>query len=685
MAVVKNLLVRAGADFSELQKEMAKAQKFMKTAGKDITNLGKKLTLGLTVPIAGMAVAGIKLASDLKEVQNVVDTAFGDSAKKVDEWAKTAIESYGLSELSAKQFAGTMRAMLGSMGLSADEADNMSMSLSSLAGDMASFYNLDPTEAFDKLRAGISGETEPLKALGINMSVANMEAYALTKGINKSWKEMSAAEQATLRYGYIMENTKNAQGDFAKTNDGFANSMRVVKEQLKSIGAQFGAILLPALEKVLGKFREWLSFIQDLGPEIQKKILIIAGVVAAIGPLLLIIGQLITMGGAIIAWAKGIQGAFMAVSLGTKGVGAIFTAVFGPAGIVLLVIAGIAALVAGFMWLWKNNEDFRNFIINTWNAIVAFMTPILQYIKDVVVQAWTDISAIVMPYVEQLKQFIIDAWNYVQTTIIPILEKIWSAIVTAWKYIWETLQPILQQLKETIKAAWDFILEIIKLVLGRISENVKMGFEIVKGIFQVVTAIIKGIWNNFGDLIVAKIKNVWDTIMGVVKGAAKILQGIFQTLTGILTGNWSKAWEGMKNVVSGVWEAIKSMVKGGINSIISGLNVFIRGISSIKVPSWIPLIGGKSINIPEIPMLAKGTDYFQGGMALVGEQGPELVTMPRGAKVTPNGETMDMLNSNKNMELKLFIDGREFARALAKNIGEESAVFNLRTGLGGAY
>jgi hypothetical protein len=271
VGITKNLLVRVGADFSELQKEMAKAGKYMKTAGKDLENIGKGLTLGITLPIIGIGAAAVKNASDLKEVQNVIDTAFGSSAKEVDAWSKTAIKSYGLSELQAKKFAGTMRAMTGSMGISAVEADKMSMGLSALAGDMASFYNLDPTEAFDKLRSGISGETEPLKALGINMSVANLEAYAMSKGIKKSWKEMTAAEQATLRYGFIMDATKMAHGDFAKTNTGFANSMRVVKERLVSVGAQLGGILLPYLETFLGKVRGVLDTLQSLSPEMQKK------------------------------------------------------------------------------------------------------------------------------------------------------------------------------------------------------------------------------------------------------------------------------------------------------------------------------------------------------------------------------------------------------------------------------
>lgn len=665
MAVVKNLLVRAGADFSELQKEMVKAQKFMKTASKEIGDIGKTLTLGITTPLVGIGVAGVKLASDLKEVQNVVDTAFGDSAKEVDKWAQTAIESYGLSELSAKQFAGTMRAMLGSMGLASGEADNMAMSLASLSGDMASFYNLDPTEAFEKLRAGISGETEPLKQLGINMSVANLEAYALSQGIETAYKEMSAAEQATLRYNYIMEVTKNAQGDFAKTNDGFANSMRVVKEQLKSVAAQFGAILLPYLEKGLGKIREWLTVIQNLTPEMQKKILLIAGIAAAIGPLLLAISKMLAFGSSFMAWGKGITSSLMAVKAGTAGVGSIMTAVFGPGGVIIAVIAGIAALVAGFIYLWNTNEDFKNFFINTWNAIVEFMTPILEYLKTVIVQCWVDITTMLQPYIDGIKTFIVEAWNFILTTIVPILNNIWSAIVTAWQYIWETLQPILTGLKETISAAWDYILAVISVVLNRISTIVSAGFEIIKCIVTTVTDAIKWIWSNFGDIIVAKIKNVWDTVAGVFRGASQVLQGIFQTLTGLLTGNWSKCWEGIKNIVSGVWNSITSFVKGGVNSIISAINVFIRGINKIKVPDWVPGVGGKGFSISEIPMLAKGTDYFQGGLAIVGEQGPELVSMPRGSQVIPNRETENILSNGGTFILQTVLDGKVVAETIA--------------------
>ena len=128
----------------------------------------------------------IALASDLEEVQNVVDVTFGDNASEINAWARGAKSAFGMSELNAKRFSGTIGAMMRSMGLAGDEVQDMSMNIVALAGDMASFYNLDHDTAFEKLRSGISGETEPLKQLGINMSVANLEAFALSEGITKT-------------------------------------------------------------------------------------------------------------------------------------------------------------------------------------------------------------------------------------------------------------------------------------------------------------------------------------------------------------------------------------------------------------------------------------------------------------------------------------------------------------------
>ena len=208
--------------------------------------------------------AAIGVASDLNEVQNVVDTTFGtDGAIKVNEWARNAAEAFGESELQAKQFTSTLGAMFKSMGVGQADMEEMSMSLAGLAGDMASFYNLDPTEAFEKLRSGISGETEPLKQLDINMSVVNLEAFAMSEGITKSYQEMTQAEQATLRYQYIMSATADAQGDFADTSDSLANQQRILQLEIQTLAAEIGQDLMPIAQEILTIARDGIQWISE--------------------------------------------------------------------------------------------------------------------------------------------------------------------------------------------------------------------------------------------------------------------------------------------------------------------------------------------------------------------------------------------------------------------------------------
>lgn len=194
----------------------------------------------------------VTLGSDITEVENVVDVAFGKLKYKAYDFAATASKQFGLSELAAKQYTGTMMAMLKSSGVAQNAASDMSVTLAGLAGDIASFYNIDTDAAFYKIRAGISGEIEPLKQLGINMSVANMSAYALANGITKSWTSMTQAEQATLRYNYLMSVTKDAQGDFARTAGTWANQVRLLKLNIQSLSAVMGqgiiAAVLPAIK-----------------------------------------------------------------------------------------------------------------------------------------------------------------------------------------------------------------------------------------------------------------------------------------------------------------------------------------------------------------------------------------------------------------------------------------------------
>jgi len=196
----------------------------------------------------------LEISSDLNEVQNVVDVTFGSMADSVNNFADSALESFGLSELSAKQYASTLGAMFKSMGFATSQAAEMSEKMTALAGDMASFYNLDTNMAFEKIRSGISGETEPLKQLGINLSVANLQAYAMSQGISTAYNSMTEMQKAVLRYNYILSVTSDAQGDFARTSNSWANQTKLLSEQWKEllglIGPFIQNVLLPLLQGI---------------------------------------------------------------------------------------------------------------------------------------------------------------------------------------------------------------------------------------------------------------------------------------------------------------------------------------------------------------------------------------------------------------------------------------------------
>ena len=202
----------------------------------------------------------LQAASDLEEVQNVVDVTFGSAgAKKIEAWAKAAGDQFGLTETQAKRFTSTLGAMMKSSGLAGDEIVDMSTDMAGLAADMASFYNLDFDTAFQKIRSGISGETEPLKQLGINMSVANLNAFALQKGLEKTFDQMTQGEQTMLRYQYLMSATADAQGDFARTSDGFANATRMLQTNIDSLKTKLGEVLLPVVNDVISGVNEMLG------------------------------------------------------------------------------------------------------------------------------------------------------------------------------------------------------------------------------------------------------------------------------------------------------------------------------------------------------------------------------------------------------------------------------------------
>lgn len=228
--------------------------------------IGKAFKIGLGYisfrAITGFVKSTTSLASAMTEVQNVVDVTFGEMAKDINDFAKISIEQFGLSELSAKKYSSTMGAMLKSSGIAGQGVRDMALELTKLSADMASFYNLDHDVAFQKIMSGMSGMTQPLKELGINMNIANLENYALTQGIQKSWQQMNQAEQTMLRYSYLLSVTSDAQGDFARNSHTWANQTKILSQQWEILKGTIGAGFINALMPVVKLLNALIKRIQ---------------------------------------------------------------------------------------------------------------------------------------------------------------------------------------------------------------------------------------------------------------------------------------------------------------------------------------------------------------------------------------------------------------------------------------
>ncbi len=184
---------------------------------------------------------------------------------EVEAFAKTAVKQLGMSQLTAKRMASTFMAMSNGMGIAAESGKDMSLNLTRLAGDMASFYNVEQSIAQTALNSVFTGETESLKKFGVVLTEANLEAFALTQGITKSYQAMSQAEKVALRYNYVLNATKNAQGDFARTSGSWANQVRILKEQWNELIGILGKGLIQALTPVVKALNEMLSYLISIG------------------------------------------------------------------------------------------------------------------------------------------------------------------------------------------------------------------------------------------------------------------------------------------------------------------------------------------------------------------------------------------------------------------------------------
>ena len=383
-----------------------------------------------------------------------------------------------------------------------------------------------------------------------------------------------------------------------------------------------------------------------------------------------------------------------------------FASVLGPA------LEEMGIKVDGLKLVW---ETFTNFLNDVYNSMIA---PLFDGFREMVgdtAQEFGKNSDSIMNIFENVGDFLSDIW---ESVIKPVWDAFMEVLFTLWGVFNDNLTNIMNyadNVFKNIKSFWDNILkpvwEKVMEYVGKVWEVFKQYMPEIQRVVDEVFGMINYFWETalrpafeaigsflqnvlfpvfdtvFNYLILPVVETVFDTIISLWDNSLKpIFQGIIDFLGGVFTGDWERIWNGLSSIFGGVWEGLKALAKAPLNFIIKMLNKVIGGLNKVQVPDWVPLVGGKGINIPTIPELWKGSNFTLEGPTLVGEQGPELVNMPRGASVMPAHKTRSVLEGvgrtevvgRQTANIYVELDGRTLTKVVGANLVD---TVRLKTGL----
>lgn len=414
-------------------KLQALGQQF-KQIGSKMMSAGRTMTTYVTAPIVAGFTLAANSASDYEENLNKIDVAFGKSAKEVKKWAKTARKNFGMSQVQATSAVSGFGALAKGIGLTEQASADVSTTLAGLTADLGSYFNVGTDEAAKALEGIFTGESEALKKFGVVMTDTNLQKFAEDQGL--VWSEMDQTEKTMLRYNYVLAKTKDAQGDFSRTSDGTANSIKIFQSTMQDLATNIGTVLLPIITPVIQKISDIVAKIADLPKPAQTAITVIGLLAAALGPLLLVIGGVVNAIGMLLA-----------------NVG--------------LIVAGIAALVAAFALAYKNSEEFRAAVSEIGSMLVTTFTPVVKMAVSTVKQLWATI---------------VDTAKSVGETLAPALK---------------TMMPVLKMVATIMAGRLKVAFTVVTVAVKLLSAAIKGIAIVFAGVVQKVANLASSIKNKF--------------------------------------------------------------------------------------------------------------------------------------------------------------------------------------------
>lgn len=668
--------------------EMMKAGRQISRFGNNIENAGKKYTATITTPIVGAGIAAVSTAANFEKGMSKVQSISGATGDDMDALTKKAQEMGAKTKFSASESADAFSYMamagwnagqmmdgiegvmylagatgedlattsdivtdaLTAFGMKAKDTNkfvdilaqtanksntNVSMlgesfkyvapsagSLGYSASDTATALGLMANNGIKASQAGTSlnswftrmakptkESSKAMEDLGISMTDANgkmkplrqvmSETRGAFNGLTKSQKAQYAAmlagktgmsgllaivNSSDKDFNKLSKSIDNSKGAAKKmynvANNNLLGSLTVLKSTVESIAINFGNKLTPTVKKVTGYLQEAANKFNSLSDSQQNTIIKVAGIVAAVGPAMIVIGGLTSkVGGAIRTVGR--------FGKALSSAGSLMGLITSPVGIAVITIG---ALVTAGILLYKN-----------WDKVSAAAKKLGNWINSIFKRCGLDIGSFAKTAKSKLTEF-----------------------GSKVKQLWTIVKPVVS----------------------------KIG-DIFGTVFKVKLAAIMG-------AAVGLFSSFVNSIGNVASGVMTALGGIVDFITGVFTGNWKKAWNGVKDIFGGIFKSLVSLAKMPLNGVIGLINGAIEGVNKIgiEIPDWVPKLGGKKfkIDIPQIPMLHKGTSNWMGGPAMIHDKGAEIVDLPQGTRVYPHDKSLQMARESGSKNVKVVVE-----------------------------
>ena len=433
-----------------------------------------------------------------------------------------AIGLMGNAGIKASQAGTSMRSIMtnltGDVKLSGAAIGDVTIATTNADGSMRSLSAI-----LADCRVAFGGMTEAEKA-------NNAEALVGKNAMSGFLALMNAAPEDINKVSGAVNNCKDAAKNMADTmQDNLEGQMTILKSQLQELAISFGDLLMPAVRSIVAGLQGMVNVLNAMPDGVKRVIMIIALLVAALGPVLILIGKTISAVGTIMTWIPKLAGAINTV----KGAFAALSATM-MANPIAIVIATIAALVAAFIYLWNTNEEFRQFWIRLWNEI-----------KEVAVQVWTAVS-----------QFLVSAWNGIRNTAVAV----WNGIKDFFSGLWNGI-------RATIMAVWNAVAAFFTSVWNGIK-------TVTTTVVTAIRTFLQSAWNGIKTLITTVMNAIRTVVSTVWNGIRTVITTVMNGIRGVI----SSVWNGIRNTISSIVNGIKSTVSSAFNAMWNGIRSTISGI-----------------------------------------------------------------------------------------------------------